>query len=123
VLSRHQSLQCTRELYFNFKKHLEQQEQKRQHRIQTAGRGFKDPADSAKVPEAGEAGAAATAGETMPAGKKGKLSLPVVGKVLSAAAVQLWEYVKDDSTRLEALAARFRDFQSVRMLLLLFDCL
>lgn len=107
-------MQCTRELYFNFKKHLEQQEQLRQDRIQAAGRAVKDPADAAKVPTAtgdtGEGGAAAAAADTV---KKGKLSLPVVGTVLSAAAVQLWEHVKDDSARLDALAADFRDFQSV----------
>ena len=110
-------LQCTRELYFNFKKHLEQQEQLRQDRIQAAGKAVKDPADATKpatpAGEAGDGNGEAAAGDAGAALKKAKVSLPVVGKVLSAAAVQLWDHVKDDSTRLDALAADFRDFQAV----------
>lgn len=115
VLSGVHGLQCTRELYFDFKKHLEQQEQLRQDRIQAVGRGV--PADAARVPNApgepADGGAAAAGGDAGVAVKKAKVSLPVVGKVLSAAAVQLWDHVKDDSTRLDALAADFSDFQSV----------
>lgn len=86
-------MQCTRELYFAFKAHLEEQARLRQQRIDAQRSN-------------GAANGAAV--------EKSKLKVPVVGKVLQHAASTLWEHVKGNDARLSALLEAFRTFQTVR---------
>lgn len=85
-------MQCTRELYFAFKAHLEEQARLRQQRI-----------------EAQRSNGAANGASV----DKTKLKVPVVGKVLEHAASTLWEHVKGNEARLSALLEAFRTFQTV----------
>lgn len=90
-------MQCTRELYFSFKAHLEEQARLRQQRIAAASESQRTNGAS-----------------SVAAAEKGKLKVPVVGKVLQHAASTLWEHVKGDDARSTALLDAFRVFQTVR---------
>lgn len=90
-------MQCTRELYFSFKAHLEEQARLQQQRIAAGNEAQRTNALAHGV-----------------ASEKAKaVKVPVVGKVLQHAASTLWEHVKGNEGRATALLDAFRVFQTV----------